>query len=149
MVLTGFGAGGNDGNSPPVAPPRPPPATRDAGLEVGGVARGVLCDELALPADAFHGTVVTLGVGCIFDDVDGGRVGKADSPLELPGVPVLVHVPLLLWLEREDCWVDDFSLRTRDDLAGAMVTFGGMEAVTPAQPTLALPVMPLGPGRDG
>ena len=94
IVLTGFGAGGNDGKSPPVAPPRPP-ATRDAGRDVGGVARGVLCDELAFPDDGFHGTVVTLGVGCTDDD-EGGRVGNADSLLELLGVAVFVHVPFLL-----------------------------------------------------
>lgn len=148
-MLTGFGAGGNDGKSTPVAPPRPP-ATRDAGREDGGVWRGVAFDEPALVAEALHGVVVTRGVGCA--DEDGGRVGNADSfldPLAALGVVVSVHVPFLLWLEREDCAVEDLSLRTREDLAGAIVTLGGIEAVTPAQPTLEFPVMPLGPGRDG
>ena len=53
--------------------------------------------------------------------------------------------------EREDCAVDDLSLRTRVDFAveGAGEDIGLVD-VTVAQPSVKLPLgMALGPGREG
>lgn len=62
MDVVGFGAGGNDGKSPPVVPLDPvPPIALDTGLEVGGVGLGeALADTLpeATPdVGATHGLV--------------------------------------------------------------------------------------------
>lgn len=131
MVLTGFGAGGSDGKSPPVAPLAPvPPIALDIGREGGGVGLGEalaeLLPEATLDVGATQGLVWILGVASILLPLAGksGNASLASLPrLGNNGFEIVCfcHVlPLALFagLALELCFVLLFNLKTREVFAG-------------------------------
>jgi hypothetical protein len=148
MVLWGLAAGGSAGNASPVAPPLPATA-RDAGRDDGGVGRAEEGADSGADG-ATQGVVVTRGVGVRLE-LAGGRPGNAEAEEVVEEEVALPQDPSRDTEDREDCAVEDLSLSTRDVLfGGAEVEVDGVDEVTVAQPAgKELPVIPLGPGRDG
>jgi hypothetical protein len=147
MVFVGLAAGGKAGNASDAGTAADLGGPRDAGLEVGTELPGVEEDEViaheippavgrgAGPAVRFALAVVGLG-----------RPGKpfADDAEAVP------QDALRDAEERDDCAVEDLSFRTREEFFAGAGADDGVEAVTWAQPRgKELPLMPLGPGRDG
>lgn len=121
----------------------------EVGLDDGGVGRA---DEVLLPEDgATQGTVVMRPlVG--FGPAGAGRPGNELLPEEVDEeAPAVPHDRVCETEDREDWAVDDFSLRTRVDFAGAedVEDEDGVEDITRAQPCGKASVKPLGPGKDG
>lgn len=94
-----------------------------------------------------HGVALTRPAPTRFADVGAGNPGNGLAD-EAEAVP---HDALREADDRDDCAVEDLSFRTREVLLGCMgADAEGVDAVTCAQPRgRELPLMPLGPGRDG
>jgi hypothetical protein len=155
IVLVGFAAGGSAGKASDPALPSTPVAVRggprDAGLDVGAEhPPGVEAEDVdvahEMPPIAARGAGPAARVEDALAVLGLGRPGKpfADEAEADP------HDALRDAEERDDWAVEDLSLRTREVLFDGVGVADGVDEVTWAQPRgKVLPLMPLGPGRDG
>jgi hypothetical protein len=149
-VVVGFAAGGSAGKASDPLLPRTAAVRggpRDAGREVGAAPPGVKLEEVVA-----HEIALAAGRGAGPE----GRFEDALAGLGRPGKPFADEAEaepqdaLRDAEERDDWAVEDLSFKTREEFFAGAGAVDGVEAVTCAQPRgNELPLMPLGPGRDG